>query len=302
MSRHALLKIAAIWTITMHQGAKLNEVFQDADQRFTFYHGDCFEILDRLILQEPASFDMVFTDPPYFLSNGGVTCMSGRMVKVDKGDWDKSKGHQLNHEFNKRWLERCRALLKPNATIWVSGTHHVIFSVGFAMQELGFKILNHIIWEKPNPPPNLCCRYFTHSTESIIWGARDQKSKHTFNYAEMRRANNGKQMKSVWRMGTERLSAPDIWTLSAAGKGEKMFGKHPTQKPVALVERCLVAASKRGDNVLDPFMGSGTSAVACATTGRRFAGIESGLEHFELAKKRLSASVEQMKSYENQKH
>jgi site-specific DNA-methyltransferase (adenine-specific) len=185
----------------------------------------------------------------------------------------------LNHEFNKRWLEKCQALLKPDGTIWVSGTHHVIFSVGFAMQELGFKILNHIIWEKPNPPPNLSCRYFTHATESIIWAARDHKARHKFNYAEMRRANNGKQMKSVWRVGKKDLNTTDLWTIPAAGRKEKVFGKHPTQKPVALVERCLIASSAPGDQVLDPFMGSGTTAIACEATGRNFTGIELAAEH-----------------------
>jgi hypothetical protein len=152
----------------------------------------------RQIPTDLGRFDAIFADPPYFLSNGGITCHAGKMVKVDKGDWDKSRGAELNHEFNLEWLKRCQRVLKPNGTIWVSGTHHVIFSIGYAMQQLGYKILNDIAWEKPNPPPNLSCRYFTHSTETILWAAKNEKSKHVFNYQEMRKVT-GKQMKTVWR-------------------------------------------------------------------------------------------------------
>ena len=144
---------------------------------------------------------MIFADPPYFLSNGGITCHAGRMVKVDKGEWDRVRGAELNHEFNTEWLKRCQRVLKPNGTIWVTGTHHVIFSVGYAMQQLGMKILNDIAWEKPNPPPNLSCRYFTHSTETVLWAAKNEKSKHVFNYKAMK-AVTGKQMKTVWRKRT----------------------------------------------------------------------------------------------------
>jgi hypothetical protein len=152
-------------------------------------------------------------------------------------------------------------VLKPNGSIWVSGTSHVIHSVGFAMQQLGFKLLNDISWVKPNPPPNLSCRYFTHATETIIWAAKNAKSKHTFNYKLMREHAGGKQMKSVWTLG-----APD--------REEKRFGKHPTQKPIALLERILLASSNEGDSVLDPFMGSGTAAVAALRKGRAAMGIE----------------------------
>jgi len=219
-------------------------------------------VLDAIAAKHPnGCFDMIFVDPPYFLSNGGITCHAGRMVNVDKGTWDKSRGPELNHEFNTAWLGRCRRVLKPNGTIWVTGTHHVIFSVGYAMQQLGFKILNDIAWEKPNPPPNLSCRYFTHSTETVIWAAKNEKSKHCFNYPLMRQLAGGKQMKSVWR-------------IYPPSNGEKVFGKHPTQKPVALVERCLLASTNEGDLVLDPFMGSGTTAVAAITIGRKCVGLE----------------------------
>jgi site-specific DNA-methyltransferase (adenine-specific) len=200
------------------------------------------------------------------------------MVKVDKGDWDKSRGVEENHNFNRAWLERCQRVLKPNGTIWVTGTHHVIFSVGFAMQQLGFKILNDIAWEKPNPPPNLSCRYFTHSTETVIWAAKTVKSRHVFHYDLMRQLAGGKQMKTVWR-------------IPAPGKDEKTFGKHPTQKPVALVERCLLAATHEGDLVLDPFMGAGTTAVACARTYRIFIGIELDYRHLQLAGMRADREI-----------
>ncbi|MGA2028787.1 MAG: site-specific DNA-methyltransferase, partial [Verrucomicrobiota bacterium] len=233
------------------------------------YHGNCLELLDAIAAKYPEGrFDAIFADPPYFLSNGGITCHAGKMVKVDKGDWDVSRGAELNHEFNTEWLARCQRVLKPNGTIWVSGTHHVIFSIGYAMQQLGYKILNDIAWEKPNPPPNLSCRYFTHSTETILWAAKNEKSKHVFNYQDMRKVT-GKQMKTVWRKeefsegralrdpnqldgqaprdanisdesGTRVTHPSDIWTMTAPGGEEKEHGKHPTQKPVALIERCLL--------------------------------------------------------------
>src|SRR5205823_7335418 len=165
------------------------------------------------------------------------------------------------HDFNTAWLAAAQRVLKPNGSIWVSGTAHVIHSVGFAMQQLGFKLLNDISWVKPNPPPNLSCRYFTHATETIIWAAKNSKSRHTFQYKLMKEANGGKQMKSVWE-----IRPPESW--------EKKFGKHPTQKPVALLERILLASSNEGDLVLDPFSGSGTTVVAAIRTRRVFRGVE----------------------------
>ena len=174
-------------------------VYHDDAHKVWLYHGNSLELLDAIAAKYPEGrFDAIFADPPYFLSNGGITCHAGKMVKVDKGDWDVSRGPELNHEFNTEWLRRCQRVLKPNGTIWVTGTHHVIFSIGYALQQLGFKILNDIAWEKPNPPPNLSCRYFTHSTETVLWAAKNEKSKHVFNYQEMRKVT-GKQMKTVWR-------------------------------------------------------------------------------------------------------
>jgi site-specific DNA-methyltransferase (adenine-specific) len=251
-------------------------VYEDAQWGARLYHGDCLQFLDQLFASVPeGGVDMIFADPPYFLSNGGITCHSGKRVKVDKGDWDKSRGADLNHQFNLEWLKRCQAVLKPNGSIWVTGTQHVIFSVGFALQQLGFKLLNSISWEKPNPPPNLSCRYFTHSTEMILWAAKSAASKHTFNYKLMRQINGGRQMKAVWRIGAPRSS-------------EKTFGKHPTQKPVALVERCILASTNRGDLVLDPFAGSGTTGIAAMKLGRRFQGVDLDLPSVELAAKRLA--------------
>ena len=254
----------------------LMPTLRDQTNGYWLYQGDCLEALDALAEEYPGGcFDMIFADPPYFLSNGGITCHSGRMVKVDKGSWDKSKGAEENHNFNVAWLERCQKVLKANGSIWVTGTHHVIFSVGYAMQQLGFKILNDIAWEKPNPPPNLSCRYFTHSTETVIWAAKNERSKHKFNYQIMREQAGGKQMKTVWRL------YPPL-------NVEKTLGKHPTQKPVSLVERCIVASTDEGDLVLDPFMGAGTTGVACIQTNRRFVGIELDKQHAQLASQRIS--------------
>jgi len=251
--------------------------FALAQRGIWIYQGNCLRILDMLNRKyEDGLFEMIFSDPPYFLSNGGITCQAGRMVKVDKGDWDKSKGPEVNHHFNMEWLKRCQKALKPNGTIWVTGTHHVIFSIGYAMQQLGFKILNDIAWEKPNPPPNLSCRYFTHSTETVIWAAKNAKTRHFFNYQLMKSANRGKQMKTVWG-----IAPPQSF--------EKEFGKHPTQKPLALIERCIQASTRPGDFVLDPFMGSGSTGVACKRLGRRFVGIELDEKYVEISTKRINA-------------
>jgi site-specific DNA-methyltransferase (adenine-specific) len=244
------------------------------------YHGNCLELLDAIAAEySQGRFDMIFADPPYFLSNGGITCQAGRMVKVDKGDWDKSRGPEINHQFNLEWLRRCQRVLKPNGTIWVTGTLHVIFSVGYAMQQLGFKLLNDVTWEKPNPPPNLSCRYFTHSTETVLWAAKNEKSKHCFNYSLMRQVNGGKQMKTVWKM-------------TAPSNGEKRFGRHPTQKPVALVERCLLASTNEGDLVLDPFLGAGTTAIAAIRTRRQCVGIEAEEKHVNLSIARIRSELQ----------
>lgn len=250
-------------------------VFQDDKCGVWLHQADCLEFMGSLARRfSDGQFDMIFADPPYFLSNGGITCHAGKMVKVDKGQWDKSQGAELNHEFNLAWLSLCQKLLKPNGTLWVSGTHHVIYSIGYAMQQLQMKILNGITWEKPNPPPNLSCRYFTHSTETIIWAARDAKSKHTFHYEDMRCINGGKQMKTVWN-------------FTSPGQDEKKFGKHPTQKPLALLERIILASTNEGELVLDPFAGSSTTGVAAIRLNRQFLGIEIDPEFVKLSRERL---------------
>jgi site-specific DNA-methyltransferase (adenine-specific) len=246
-------------------------VFNDPKHHIRLYQGDSLDLLPKI---PESSVDLIFADPPYFLSNGGITCQNGKMVSVHKGDWDKSQGPAANHEFNRAWLAACQRVLKPNGSIWVSGTAHVIHSVGFAMQQLGFKLLNDISWVKPNPPPNLSCRYFTHATETIIWAAKDKKSRHTFNYKLMKETNRGKQMKSVWE-----IKPPETW--------EKKFGKHPTQKPLALLERIILSASNEGDLILDPFSGSGTTIVAALNHSRHGIGIEIDAKYHATAMKRL---------------
>lgn len=259
--------------ISAHESPLPAPAFHDPRHHIKIFHGDCLQILAAI---PASSIDLIFADPPYFLSNGGITCHAGRMVSVNKGDWDRSRGADANHEFNRAWLAACQRVLKPDASIWISGTSHVIHSVGFALQQLGFKLLNDISWVKPNPPPNLSCRYFTHATETIIWAARDKKSRHKFNYKLMRQIAGGKQMKSVWT-----IPPPEPW--------EKKFGKHPAQKPLALIERILLASSSEGDLVLDPFLGSGTSALAALRARRRFVGIELDPKWIQTTTQRIHA-------------
>lgn len=255
-------------------------VFQNEGMGIRLYQTDCLTFMDKLIAQYPDGlFDMIFADPPYFLSNGGITCYSGKMVKVHKGDWDKSQGPAVDHAFHLEWIARCQKLLKPNGTLWVSGTQHIIYSVGYGMQQLGMRILNNITWVKPNPPPNLSCRFFTHATETLLWAAKTEKSKHRFNYDAMRKLNAGKQMKSIWNVGIPT-------------KEEKQFGKHPTQKPVALLERILLSCTVEGDLVFDPFAGSATTGVAATLLERPFIGCELDTDAIAISVKRLAKAVD----------
>jgi len=251
------------------------------NSNFKLIQGNCIDILN---LFEEKSVDLIFADPPYNLSNGGMSVHAGKMVSVNKANWDKSSGIIEDFKFHYEWIEACQRVLKPNGSIWISGTYHSIFSCGHALQLQGWRILNDIAWFKPNAAPNLGCRMFTASHETLIWASKNSSAKHTFNYELMKSLSlNGdfikkpnKQMRSVWVSGTPR-------------KDEKKFGKHPTQKPVDLLKRLIMASSQEGDVVLDPFCGSGTTGVAAIELGRRFIGIdqeENYLKKFAL--KRLS--------------
>lgn len=257
----------------------------------TLYLGDAVDILNRM---EPESVDMVFSDPPYGLSNGGFSVHSGKQVSVNKGAWDQSRGIVGDFEFHFAWLEACQRVLKPNGTLWVSGTYHSIYACGYAMQLLGYRILNDIAWYKPNASPNLGRRMFTASHETLIWASKSKKAKHTFNYQLLREGvfpsdrfkNHGRQMRSAWETFDSRDS---LWPITTPRKYEKQFGKHPTQKPLALMERIVLASTQAGDVVLDPFCGSGTTGVASVQSGREFIGIDSDRVFLrDLAKKRIT--------------
>jgi len=251
---------------------------------------DCRAALEQL---PPRSVDLIFADPPYHLSNGGTTCHAGKRVSVNKGGWDASHGVAEDHEFQRGWLQACRRVLKPSGTLWVSGTQHVIFSVGYALQELGFHLLNTVTWYKPNAAPNLACRMFTHSTEILLWASplRTRPLQHRFNYREMKARNGGKQMRDLWEISErpEPGGQQVVWPLPTPGPREKLHGRHPTQKPLALLERVVAASGAPGDLVLDPFAGSGTTGVAALQAGCRFLGVERDPAYLELASRRLRA-------------
>lgn len=251
------------------------KAFYTTDEAELFL-GDSFKILQKM---KPETIDMIFADPPYFLSNDGITCKGGRMVSVNKGEWDKGDGLKAKHEFNRKWLRLCKRVLKTDGTIWISGTLHNIYSIGMALEQEGYKIINNITWQKTNPPPNLACRCFTHSTETILWAKKDdKKARHFFNYDKMKELNGGKQMKDVWVGGLTRPS-------------EKKEGKHPTQKPEYLLERIMLSSTKAGELVLDPFCGSGTTGVAALRYGRRFIGIDNEADYLDITRRRLEGLV-----------
>ena len=249
------------------------------EDNFVLYNEDSLRVLNDL---DEDSVDMIFADPPYNLSNGGFTVHAGRMVSVNKGIWDISNGFENDYAFHYKWLEACRRVLKPGGTLWVSGTYHSIYQCGYAMQALGYHILNDISWFKPNASPNLSCRFFTASHETIIWARKEKKAKHTFNYSAMKEGSwpedklkkPGLQMRSVWSMGTPK---PE----------EKKFGKHPTQKPLDLLKRIVLASTNKGDVIIDPFTGSSTTGIAAIMNGRKFVGIDTEKKYLDLSIKRF---------------
>lgn len=247
----------------------LTAYYKSDNRDFTLLNGDCVELMNSFEFK----FDMIFADPPYHLSNGGISVQSGKMVSVNKGDWDKSKGYETDYLFDKTWLSACRDKLKSDGTIWISGTYHNIFTIARCLVELGFRILNCITWVKTNPPPNLSCRYFTHSTECIIWARKEPKVSHYFNYELMRKINGGKQMRDVWR-------------LPAIAPWEKTCGKHPTQKPLCVLSRIIQASTRPGAWVFDPFTGSSTTGIAANLFGRRFLGIDNSVDFLQISKAR----------------
>ena len=237
---------------------------------FALLRGDVRKVLRSL---DGRKFDMVFADPPYFLSNGGISIQSGRPVSVNKGRWDESRGRYADRQFTREWLSDCRSVMSDSATIWICGTFHNIFTVAESLVELDFRILNMVTWQKSNPPPNLSCRFFTHSTEFIVWARKSKRVAHRFNYDLMRKVAGGRQMTDVWR-------------LPAIAPWEKTCGKHPTQKPVALVARAIMACTSRGQCVLDPFTGSGTTGIAANLLGRNFVGGDLDVEYLTVAQNR----------------
>ena len=245
--------------------------FYFEESSFKLIDDDTFNSLKQF---EPKSFDMIFADPPYFLSNDGITCSGGKMVSVNKGKWDKGLNVNDKYEFNKKWIHECYRVLKDEGTIWISGTLHNIYSIGMALEEEGFKVINNITWKKLNPPPNISCRAFVHSTETILWAKKDiKKAKHKFNYDVMKELNDGKQMK-------------DVWETSLTKPSEKKCGKHPTQKPIALLEKIILASTDENDLILDPFNGSGTTGIVASRLKRKYIGIDKEKEYLDLTIRR----------------
>lgn len=256
---------------------------QVATGLYEIVHGDCLRYLSDMAED---SVDMIFADPPYNLSNDGFTCHGGKAVSVNKGDWDKSQGIEADFEFHKEWIAACHRVLKPNGTLWISGTYHSIYACGFALQIQGFHLLNDIAWFKPNASPNLSCRFFTASHETLLWARKSKKAQHTFNYQAMKEGHfpkdgmkaPGKQMRSVW-------------SISTPPPSEKGHGKHPTQKPLDLLDRIVLASTNPGDLIVDPFCGSGTTGLAAIRNGRNFLGLEKDPKYVELATKRLQTEA-----------
>jgi len=255
---------------------------------FELYHSDSIEFMGTL---PDDSVNLIFADPPYRLSNNGFTCHAGRRAPVNKGRWDESGGPEEDFAGHLAWIRACRRILAPTGSIWISGPYHSIYACGYALQLAGYHLLNDICWFKPNAPPNLSGRYFTASHETLLWAAKAPSSRHTFNYELVKNAPwPGDTLKKPHRQ------MRSVWSLPAPRPGEKRLGRHPTQKPLDLLVRILLASSREGDLVLDPFTGSSTTGLACHRTGRRFIGVDSEKKYLDLSVRRFLAFRERSSS------
>lgn len=240
--------------------------------------GECTRELNKLPEQ---SVDLIFADPPYNLQLEGELLRpnNSRVDGVDD-DWDKFTSFETYDRFTEEWLAACRRILKPSGTLWVIGSYHNIFRVGAKLQDIGYWILNDVVWRKTNPMPNFRGRRFTNAHETMIWAARDAETRYTFNYEAMKALNDDLQMRSDWLMpicaGPERL------------KDETGKKAHPTQKPEALLHRIILAASNPGDVVLDPFFGTGTTGAVAKRLGRKWIGIEREQDYADIAQERIN--------------
>jgi modification methylase len=247
----------------------------------TILQGDCIAEMARL---PDKSIDMIFADPPYNLQLGGDLFRpeGGRVDAVDN-DWDKFESLTTYDNFTREWLEQARRILKDDGTIWVIGSYHNIYRVGALLQDADFWILNDVVWRKANPMPNFRGTRFTNAHETLLWCAKDEKARYTFNYRAMKALNDDLQMRSDWLLpicsGGERVKAED---------GSKA---HPTQKPEALLYRILLACTKPGDIVLDPFFGTGTTGAVARRLGRRWIGIERETSYVKVARERIDSTL-----------
>ena len=243
------------------------------------YHGDCVAQLKKL---PDESVDLIFADPPYNLQlSGALHRPDQSLVDAVDDEWDQFDSFQAYDHMCKAWLSECRRILKPDGAIWVIGSYHNVFRLGVQLQDLGYWMLNDIIWRKTNPMPNFRGRRFTNAHETLIWASKSDKSKYTFNYEAMKALNEGLQMRSDWTLplctGAERLKGAD---------GKKA---HPTQKPENLLARVILSSTKRGDVILDPFFGTGTTGAVAKKLGRHFIGIEQDEAYVKIATDRIAA-------------
>ena len=266
------------------------------EKNIRLYNCDCFKFFETM---QDNTFDMIFADPPYFLSNGTFTCQNGKMVSVKKGNWDIGNGVEENFNFHLKWLKECKRILKNNGTLWVSGTYHSIYQCGYALQLLDYHILNDIAWLKPNAAPNLSCRFFTASHETLIWARKNKNGKHTFNYDKIKNWNDNykKEIKCSNCGKTDKYEIlhetgnqmRSVWAINTPKKEEKIFGKHPTQKSLDLLKRIIIASTNEGDLILDPFAGSCTTGVACKMYNRSFVGVDIESNFLDIGKNRIKS-------------
>lgn len=240
----------------------MTPLFQTESGEFTLYNGDTMELIGSI----NKKIDMIFADPPYFLSKNLNTCINGTWKSFEKGEWDRVTTQENINSFNRKWLSECRKVLKADGTIFVTGTYHNIFSVANCMVELGYKILNIIVWQKSDAKPTLSRNYFNFTTEYIVWARKNEKVNHYFNCDLMEQLNGGARMTDVWRIPF--LSS---WELKC--------GKHPTQKPLRLLYRIILSSTREGELILDPFAGSCTTGIAANLLGRKFIGIDQSIEY-----------------------